>query len=484
MKKSLLLGLVLGASISVLSIRATAEPKQAGDSDGWNLPEVIEVPGGARSKVKYREINDALPVRQTKYMIRVPENWNGTLLNDLDYCKKADSQMSVLLLEKGYALSGTHRRSDRSKNYDPAHEAHDFISIFDVFEATFGKPKRIIQLGCSGGGTVTLSMVEKYSDRIDGGIAACAATSQWMANTHLDGLFVMQSLIAPDLPIVSLGSLDDQQITVLGNKWKKAIEAAQQTPVGRARIALAITIGQWPAWGGRGKAPVEKPDPTDVEALQKSMYLSMAMLLPNTTTKGTTMLERAGRGQLRSNVGVDYAAFFQNGNTHYKAAVESLYQAAGHSLAADLKAINAAPRIKADPAALKYWSAPGRTHLGEPKVPLLRIHTSGDGLVYPNLTQGYEELVRTKGHSQMFRSAYVDSWGHCTFSTAEWLTAIDTLMKRLDTGEWPKTDPTSMNSRARSVDPDGKARFFEHQSVEKYNRVWIPSMKDYSGKKE
>ncbi|VGO22449.1 alpha/beta hydrolase [Pontiella sulfatireligans] len=453
-------------------------------NENWNLPKVVEATASDKTKVKYREVKDALPIRKTKYMIRVPENWNGTLLNDLDYCKKADSYMSMLLLEKGYALSGTVRRPDRGQSYDPAHEAHDFICIFDIFESTFGKPKRIIQLGCSGGGTVTLSMVEKYSDRIDGGIAACAATSQWMANMHLDGLFVMQSLIAPELPIVDLVDYENQKLEALGEKWKVAIDEAQQTPEGRARIALAITIGQWPAWGGRGEAPVIKPDPTNVRALQESMCHSMAMLLPNSRTKGTTMLERAGRGQLRSNVGLDYAELFENGNTHYKAAVKSLYQEAGIRIEDDLKTINAAPRIKSDPAAIKYWSALGRTHVGEPKVPLLRIHTSGDGLVYPVLTQGYEELVRQKGYSDLFRSAYVDNWGHCMFSTGEWLASIETVMQRLDSGVWPDTDPASMNERAKQLEPLSKTRFFDFPGVEQFNRAWVPTVNDYMGTQE
>ncbi|GAA4237990.1 alpha/beta hydrolase [Postechiella marina] len=453
-------------------------------TDDWNLPKVKDVLDSNLVKLNYRELKGTLPIRQTEYMIRVPKKWNGTLLNDLDFCNKANSYLSMLLLEKGYALSGTHRRKDRSKSYDPAHEAHDFVTIFDLFEVAFGKPKRIIQLGCSGGGTVTLSMVEKYSDRIDGGIAACAATSQWMANMHLDGLFVMQSLIAPELPIVNLFNYENEQLEELGIKWKKAIDKAQKTPEGRARIALAITIGQWPAWGGRGNAIVDKPDITDLHALQESMYYSMAMLLPNLKTKGTSMIERAGGGQLRSNEGIDYVELFNNGNKNYKTAVKLLYKEAGINLLTDFEKINAAPRIKSDPIAIKYWSAPGRTHVGEPKVPLLRIHTSGDGLVYPVLTQGYEELVKQKGYSKLFRSAYVNNWGHCMFSSGEWLSAIETLMLRLDTGFWPETDPQAMNERAKKMEPNSKARFFNFQGVEKHNRTWVPSIENYIGEQK
>ncbi|MDU0355921.1 hypothetical protein RS130_20335 [Paraglaciecola aquimarina] len=149
----------------------------------------------------------------------------------------------------------------------------------------------------------------------------------------------------------------------------KAIDDAQQTPEGRARIALAITIGQWPAWGGKGEAPVAKPDPTDVEALQNSMYQSIVRLIPMKGTGGTTMLELAAPGQLKSNLGVDYRESYQNGVKLYKNAVEALYQSSPVSLTDDLAAINAFERISADPEAIKWWSAQGELILVSLKCP-------------------------------------------------------------------------------------------------------------------
>ncbi|MDU0355922.1 alpha/beta fold hydrolase [Paraglaciecola aquimarina] len=177
----------------------------------------------AELAVKFKEIKGELPIRKTEYMIRVPENWNGILINDFDYIKAADAQRNMYLLEHGYALSGTKRRKGRFKNYDPAHEVHDFITIFDIFDDAFGKPKTTIQMGCSGGGTVTLAMAEIHPDRIDGAIAMCASTSHWLANSHLDGMFVLKALIANDLPIADLGSYTNEQLDALGKKWIKQL---------------------------------------------------------------------------------------------------------------------------------------------------------------------------------------------------------------------------------------------------------------------
>jgi pimeloyl-ACP methyl ester carboxylesterase len=435
----------------------------------------------AASDVKFKELKGKLPIRKTEYMIRVPENWNGILINNFDYIKGADKSNSMFFLEQGYALSGTKRRKDRGKNYDPAHEIHDFITIFDIFDASFGKPKTTIQMGCSGGGTVTLGMAEIHPDRIDGAIAMCASTSPWLANTHLDGMFVLKALIAPELAIAGLGNYTTPQLNALGKRWIQAIDDAQKTPVGRARIALAITIGQWPAWGGKGKAPVEKPDPTDIKALQESMYQSIVRLVPMKGTGGTTMLERASRGQLKSNTGVDYKDYYNNGTKLYKKAVEALYKDSSANLDNDLAKINAFDRVKADPKAIKWWSAPGRTHIGEPKVPLFRMNTAGDGLVYASLIQGYEALVAKKGYSSFFRSAYVNTWGHCTFSLAELLTSIEVVLERIETGKWPDTSPEALNTRGKSLVPESNVNFFPYVGVQKYNRTWVPTVNDYLG---
>ncbi len=457
------------------TMNAQIQPAQ-----NWHMPDLSNIPLQNASSGDYTEIKDSIPIRGTEFLIRVPNNWNGILLNDLDYRRSADSQRNLLLLKKGYALSGTARRPERLKNYDPAHEIHDLISVLDIFESVFGKPKKTIQLGCSGGGTVTLAMAEMHPDRIDGAIAGCASTSPWMANTHLDGLFVLKALIAPDLPIVNL-PLTEPEISNIGKQWQKAIKEAQKTPKGRARIALAITIGQWPAWGGPGKAPIPEPDPNNVRDLQESMYQSLLKLLPSKQTFGTSMLEQAAPGQLRWNTGVDYQESFANGDTLYKVAVHKLYDEAKIDLKKDLKKINSFDRIEADPKAVKWWSSPGRTHLGNPKVPLLRINTSGDALVYPTMAQGYKELVTANGYSDFFRLVYVNRWGHCSFSLSEWLAAIETMVQRIETGHWPRTDPESLRKLAHSLVSDSEARFYNQREVKAYNRIWTPNVQDYLG---
>ena len=131
--------------------------------------------------------------------MRMPSNWNGTLIRDLDYASGASNPRWAALLEKGYALSGTGRHRLRLYQYDPVREIANLDRVLGMFDQRFGRPKRVIQYGCSGGGAVGLFVAEDFSNRIDGVIASAAHIPVWQMNTFLDGWFVLKALIAPDL---------------------------------------------------------------------------------------------------------------------------------------------------------------------------------------------------------------------------------------------------------------------------------------------
>lgn len=414
--------------------------------------------------------------RGTVWEIRMPTNWNGVLISDLDAATPPTAALQALipaLVSRGFAVSGTGRRADRQANYDSAREIDDLINVIDIVEAKYGKPKRTIYHGISGGGNVALLFAETRPDRIDGAVSSCAHTPQWMMNNGLDAWFVLKALIAPNLDIVNLAGVDLQALTAA---WRQAITQAQQTPLGRARIALATTIGRWPAWIS---STTPEPDPSNVEALQHSMFESLLMQSPGGSAR--VMFENAGRGQLSFNTDIDYSeVFLKGGDENHKHAVRELYRRAGADLADDLDAVNAFPRVSASPQAMKFWAAPGHTVTAEPKVPVLRIHTNGDGSVPISLVQGYDEAVRERGFGDLYRQAFVNAPGHCTFTTGETLAAIETVMQRLDLGDWPSTSPSALNSLAKALDPSSAARYYNYRPFE-YGREWFPELRDYTG---
>ena len=419
----------------------------------------------------------------TRYSMRVPSNWNGTLIRDLDFTSNANLERYLYMLEQGFALAGTARHERRWVGfYDPAREIRHLNSVLDRFEQRFRRPDRVIQYGCSGGGHVGLAVSEDFSERVDGVIATGAHTPIWLMNTMLDGWFVLKALIAPELRIIDLPeetALRPQHAEIVF-AWRQAIDEAQRTEEGRARIALAMAIGQWPDWTNE---TIANPEREDIDALQHSMFVTLMSRYAKTGDIGGRsryMFENPSgltEAQLSWNTGVDYSQFFENSNAFQKRAVLELYERAGLDLEEDLERLDDFPRVEADEEAIEYWSAPGRTTKGEPKVPLFRMHEIGDPVVAVSPVQGYSELVAANDRGDLYRTAFVEAPTHCGFTVAETAVAIEMMVRRLETGQWSDISPEALNGLAETLDvEESPARFvpFDDYANAKYNRTWLP----------
>jgi hypothetical protein len=83
------------------------------------------------------------------------------------------------------------------------------------------------------------------------------------------------------------------------------------------------------------------------------------------------------------------------------------------------------------------------------------MHTTGDGLVVPENEQAYAEAAERAGDSSMLRQTYVDRAGHCAFTPAETIAAVQALLNRVDTGRWSQAglEPATLNARAAALGP-------------------------------
>ena len=192
-------------------------------------------------------------------------------------------------MQRGYALSGTGRNPQRNFNYDPDREQQELISVIDMFNARYGKPTKVIQYGHSGGGFVALNFAERYPEKVDGVVVGCAHEPVPLMNMMLDGWFVLKTLIASELQVVGfsdLASVADQSA-----KWRAALTLAQQSQEGRARIALAAAVGQWPVWSNATRA---QPDPFDLGALQSAVFDTVLLNAAQPGGQSRFMFEHAG----------------------------------------------------------------------------------------------------------------------------------------------------------------------------------------------
>jgi hypothetical protein len=161
------------------------------------------------------------------------------------------------------------------------------------------------------------------------------------------------------------------------------------------------------------------------------------------------------------NTGIDYRRFYDNADPQHKKIVRAMYIAAGlhpeQDVQADLDRINAAPRIAGTNDAVNYWRA--RTHTGVIGVPMLHTHGIGDARTPAANLSSYEDSVHKAGRTALYRQAFINAPGHCTFNTAEMAALIDTMVRRIDTGRWQNIDSAEQLNAAGLTFNLGEPRF-------------------------
>jgi len=395
----------------------------------------------------------------TVYRIDYPDNYNGTLLIGLDYAaRQYQSQESQTLLALGYAMAGVTRIVT---GWDVEASASNHLTTLDIFNQLHGNPRQTLLYGRSLGAHTGAAIVHKYADRFDGALLSCGGLGGAVAiwNGKFDALFIAKTLLAENNPELKLIDIPDDFATTTRPAWLEMLAAAQTTPEGRARIALAAVIAQLPTWSDASK---QQPDPFDLTALQDGLYDSLAgSPLP---TVGQAMssrneINRRSGGSISFNTGVNYREILQGlGNADI---VYELYRQAGLDINIDLNKLEQAPRVSADRQAL-IWVAPQVWH-GGLTIPVLTLSNIGDNISAVSAQYAFQEMVNRAGSAALLRQVYVNSAGHCAYSPAETVAAINTLVQRVNTGAWGmSTNPYTMNSKAEALDI-GPSRFITYQ---------------------
>ncbi len=244
------------------------------------------------------------------------------------------------------------------------------------------------------------------------------------------------------------------------------LQAAQQTPQGRARIALAARIGQLPDWSDSTRP---QPAASDITARQQGLYFSLEHDR-NAVDQGLSsraQIESLSGGNISGNAGVDYAQLARQADPD--GMVAGLYKLAGLDVQADLAALAKAPRVVADRSALAYVASgvfDGKLHM-----PVLTLNGTGDPISVVASQQAYAATVEQAGNSALLRQLYTASAGHCNFSAGETVAAVHVLLERLDAGTWPSTTAAAMNARAALM--PGPARYIDF-TPERFLRPFGP----------
>ncbi|HEY6792993.1 MAG TPA: DUF6351 family protein [Trebonia sp.] len=384
------------------------------------------------------------------YELQCPAGgWNGTLfLFSHGYvvpgaanpaADASDPVTAAWLLSNGYALAGS---SYSTTGWSVQQAIPDQAATVAAFGRDYRAPRHTVAWGESLGGMITAGLVQDYPRLFSAALPACGVLSGGVAtwNTALDAEVAFQQLIAPNVQVA-----DITDPTANLTAAETALAAAQKTPQGRARLALVSAMGDTPGWFTPGSP---EPAATDYTAQEANQFeWASEVTFPFTFDFRAELEARAG-GNPSWTTGVNFAA--QLAKSTDSREVKALYAAAGLSLGTDLRTLNTAPKISANPASVRYL-ADNIAYTGQISVPVLTMHTTGDGLVVPENEQAYRQAVDQAGDASLLRQVFVDRAGHCAFTPAEFITAIGVLLDRMTTGHWQVPSPAQLNTAAATL---------------------------------
>jgi len=407
----------------------------------------------------------------TPYTFAKPARWNGTVLVDMDFAAGGlTSALTASLVERGYAVGGTTRTVT---GWNIAQAIDNQAEALGRFEKAFGHPRYAIAEGRSMGGMVAAGVAQVHPGRFDAAIPMCGglggAVGQW--NQKLDTVFTLKTLLFRDTALPVTGIPAD--VPGLQQQWVSAMTAAQSTAAGRARTALAAAIGQVPGWGlAADGTTTPVPDGRDADGIERGMFLALAggpLPYLGQAVSSRRAIEQLAGGNPSWNTGVDYARQLALAAPEQRNAVRRLYARAGLDLRADLGRLAAEPRVSADPAAVRYL-ARGIVFTGSLRIPVLTVNGTGDQISTVAQQQSYGTLADRAGNGSLLRQTYVQTAGHCTYTTGEQQAAIDRMLTRLRTGHWPDTAPRTMNGLA--VAADGVPGRYLPYTPPRFNRMY------------
>ncbi len=387
------------------------------------------------------------------YLIEVPAKWNGTLfLYSHGYVTPGsanpatdvgDPATRAFMLGSGFALAGS---SYATTGWAIQQALPDQIAVLEIFRRTIGHPKRTIAWGHSLGGMITAGLIQRFPRDFDAALPMCGVVSGGVAtwNTALDAAFAFKVLLAPGSGLQVVNITDPGTNLDISEEY---LSAAQETAQGRARIALAAALGNLPGWF----TPTSpEPAPTDFASQEKNQFLwDQQVDFPFVFAFRAELEARAG-GNGSWNTGVDFRQ--QLAKSIDLAEVVALYEAAGLDLNSDLETLNHAARVSADPPAVEYLIH-NITFDGQIDIPVLTLHTKGDGLVVVQNESAYRQVVDEEGNGELLRRDFIDRAGHCAFTPAETIAAVEKLLDRLNTGRWHEPTAAELNASAAALGP-------------------------------
>lgn len=368
------------------------------------------------------------------YRVRVPPNWNGTLLvyahgyrDKADHPGETDNRaadiapsaaLEPVLLAQGFALSGS---AYRDNGWAVEEGVEDLKALVSFFNANVGRPNKTVLWGFSMGTVIGFKSIEQADSPYDGALCGCAvgagAPTSWDSAGDLmlgyDVVFGMPSAWGTFSDVRDDLDFDTEVLA------KLAPELQNQTNFPRFEFLRLVT-----GTPGRGITPPAPPN----------FYPNWVLTDMFFSSEARAELERRAGGAVVQNLNRNYSL-----TDTERAYLVSLGVPSG-VIDGWLTAMNLRRDVSPAVAPRQYLERNAR-YTGKILKPVLTMHTLYDPLVTVSQEREYAFTVARSASENLLFQTYTNGNGHCTFTGEQLITALTAIVGWVNTG----TKPTAAN---------------------------------------
>jgi pimeloyl-ACP methyl ester carboxylesterase len=339
------------------------------------------------------------------YQIEIPANWNRRLVLHMHGFEELGPEASATapdfrgyLIAQGYAWGAS---SFSSTSSIPGRSADETAALWDYFAAMYGRPDRTYVTGISMGGAATHIAAERYPDRFDGGLGLCGSAGQTPGAENLANFFVAAAYAA------GVTQAEYDATSDLGALIQDRIRPALRDPQVRKtfeNVMLDLTGGPR-RFGRAGFRLEEETNWTRAE------LLVAAKLAPNRDT-------RYRLGPLSPVTSDEFN-----------------------------RAVIRLPGPTGDQLTRNFYD--GEDTTGKLRIPVVTLHSTGDGQVPIEQARIYRRRVERAGQGDLLVQRVIGDLGHCGFRTTEMEAGFGALVEWVEQGKKPKGTNVLVNDLRR-----------------------------------
>jgi hypothetical protein len=364
------------------------------------------------------------------YRIRVPANWNGTLLvfahgyrDKADHPGEVDNRnadiapspaLEAPLLAQGFALAGS---AYRDNGWAIEEGILDTKDLAVLFRETVARPDRTILWAVSLGTIISFKSMEQFGGIYDGALCTCGAgagaTRVW--DNGIPGYLAYDVVFGVPSTWGTVGEVRNDLDFDTEVAPKLASEVAN--PANFPKFEFIRLVAGTP---GRG---ITAPPPP---AFYPGWVFTDFFFL----TEARAELQRRAGGPFVENV--DHLYSLANAEKAYLATLGIPAAVVDGWLVQ----MNARRNVTAPPAARNYVRL-NTDFNGKIKHPVLTMHTIVDPLVVVANESAYAGLIGAAGREDRLFQTYTNGNGHCAFTGTQFVIAVGAIDSWVRTGVRP-----------------------------------------------